>query len=481
MSLFLEKISIEKPSYLGRDNWELKNLNEITIIFGKNGSGKSLLLKSLLNQKNDSRHLTSPERAGNFQNNPDLANQESLASTRASQKQSNLSLDFRQRVISRINTLLTKRGFYLDGSEEEFSIENIEDAIKQLIPDFNFKITSTVPFFELKRIIDDENVSDKDQMSSGEAEIISVGLDVLTICEIWKLEKNEERILLIDEPDTHLHPDLQQRLASFIVDISKNYDTQIIIATHSTTLLSALGFYGKEKTSIIYLNPAQKEHIAIKFEKNLQELSTCLGGHALMGPLFNKPLLLVEGDDDYNIWSQVPRHGIVGISVIPCNGEEIFDYQKILEKLFNSLLDQSIKPSGFALIDNDKVLPAPDTTSQNHINFIKLNCHESENLYLSDEVLSEIGITWDYAKELIKSKANNHGNKEKFLLGCDDWDRKNGDFHNYIKEISFMIDPKNVSWTKRVGTTIGKNKPTGQLLDFLGENTVKCLWEGLVT
>ena len=42
--------------------------------------------------------------------------------------------------------------------------------------------------------------------------------------------------------------------------------------------------------------------------------------------------MLVEGDDDYKIWSQAPRHGIVKISVIPCDGQQIDKYQKLLEK-----------------------------------------------------------------------------------------------------------------------------------------------------
>ncbi len=54
-----------------------------------------------------------------------------------------------------------------------------------------------------------------------------------------------------------------------------------------------------------------------------------------MGPLFGSPILLVEGDDDYRIWSQVPRHHIVNLAVIPSNGDEIKHYQKTLESIFS--------------------------------------------------------------------------------------------------------------------------------------------------
>ena len=35
-----------------------------------------------------------------------------------------------------------------------------------------------------------------------------------------------------------------------------------------------------------------------------------------MGPLFGVPLLLVEGDDDYRIWNEIPRHHITSFAVI---------------------------------------------------------------------------------------------------------------------------------------------------------------------
>ena len=61
------------------------------------------------------------------------------------------------------------------------------------------------------------------------------------------------------------------------------------------------------------------------FDNYLKKLSSVLGGHALVGPLFGAPLLLVEGDDDHRIWSHVPRqpeHKEI-FAVLPCDGDEI--------------------------------------------------------------------------------------------------------------------------------------------------------------
>jgi len=45
-----------------------------------------------------------------------------------------------------------------------------------------------------------------------------------------------------------------------------------------------------------------------------------------------------------------------------------------------------------------------------------------------------------------------------------------------IGEISKILDPKNVHWTIRVGSRIGRAKPTGQLADFLGGDLLASLW-----
>jgi hypothetical protein len=269
----------------------------------------------------------------------------------------------------------------------------------------------------------------------------------------------------------HLHPDLQQHLANFLVHITSKYNVQMLIATHSTTLLSSLGYYGGEKTSVIYLNNSQDSQKAQRFNSTLQEISTCLGGHVLMGPLFGASILLVEGDDDYKIWSFIPRCNTVKLAVIPCRGaDQVINYQKTLEKLFSSIReDKSI--IGYALLDGDKNLP---NVPQDNIKFIKLNCKESENLYLTNEVLKSLNpeLDWEKAKAMIKSKANGYGEKQSTLEQCDSWDRKENSFKRIINELSYILDEKPIPWTIRVAQCIGKQKPEGQLAEFLGNDVI---------
>src|SRR5690606_2387662 len=210
----------------------------------------------------------------------------------------------------------------------------------------------------------------------------------------------------------------------------KQFDIQVSIATHSTSLLAALGQFGGTRTSVIYLDKVRNSFEARPFTSIQRELAACLGGHALMGPLFGAPLLLVEGDDDYRIWSQVPRHHNTNFSVIPSNGEEIHQYQKSLEAIFSALREPlDDRPAGYALLDGDKAKPQRSAERpQQHIRYIRLSCREAENLYLTDEVLQTIGIDWAAASPRIAEEAGRFGNKQEQLSSAPSWDRMNGDF-----------------------------------------------------
>jgi len=67
-------------------------------------------------------------------------------------------------------------------------------------------------------------------ISSGESELISLAIECLMFEE--ECVKGKENLLLLDEPDVHLHPDLQERFGQFLKENLKH--SRLIIATHST-------------------------------------------------------------------------------------------------------------------------------------------------------------------------------------------------------------------------------------------------------
>ena len=479
MPIHINEITIPRIAQLGGEAWKLENLTEVTVLFGRNGSGKSVMLRSWRDQSIDNVHYVTPERTGEMDLQPQYMREELEPTGRKNASSRNYMPEYRRRIVARIQAYFMSRGNYRGEDMVPGAPQHIEGFVNSLLTDFNLTITgSAVLPYELTRVENDEIIQNVDQLSSGEAQLVTMGLDILTIASMWEISKQQNRIILIDEPDAHIHPDLQVRFADFVFQIAEHFQLQVVVATHSTSQLAALGQFGGNRASVIYLNRKKLNYRAQTFGTVQKELSACLGGHVLMGPLFGAPILLVEGDDDYRIWSQVPRHHIANFSVIPSNGDEMKQYQKTLEQIFASLRENDDIPCGYALIDNDKPLPTPNEHNpQKNIKYLQLVCHESENLYLSNEVLSDMKTTWDEAKLKIKESANKYGEKAEDLLSSVDlWDRKNADIKSIINQIAQIIDPKSLQWTVRLGRVLGKEKPQGQIAEFLSNSVVNALW-----
>ena len=471
-----QPITISRPEFLGGGNWNLKGLNEITVVLGRNGSGKSQLLRSLRDKAPTSSHYVVPERTGEISFEASLMTEVGNAQSRRNRSNGNFSSNYRQEVVTRIQAYFTKRGTKrVDAIKHD--PEELLQALSIVLPDFTVRVKDENPFYELLRVKNGASVTSVSALSSGESQLLSLGMDILTIVGMWELDQTENRLLLVDEPDAHIHPDLQIKFADFLCHVQREYAVQIVVATHSTTLLSALGQFANKRLSVLYLNTEQLTLTAQPFTAVTRELSALLGGHLLMGPLFAAPVLLVEGDDDYRVWLQVARAGSIRLCVMPCNGEEIKQYQRTLERMF-SALSENTNLRGIALIDGDKPLPTPQPNNpQEYVRFARLECQETENLYITDELLKELGHeSWDVAKSKIFEAAKEFGNKGDSLRALVGIDRKLADIKPIISEIAEILDPKKLLWSVRLGKFIGKERPTGQLAEFIGEKTMQLIW-----
>ncbi len=68
-------------------------------------------------------------------------------------------------------------------------------------------------------------------------------LQAIQICAYVHLF--QPKILLLDEPDAHLHQNNERALANMLIEMTKKTKTKVIMATHSRTLLTALKDKGK--------------------------------------------------------------------------------------------------------------------------------------------------------------------------------------------------------------------------------------------
>jgi len=477
MNVHAPEIMIERMASLGGGHWTLRNLTAVTVLFGKNGSGKSVLLRKWRDVDPSSVHYVVPERTGEMDFQPGYLQEESDGARRRNSAVRNFVTDYRRRIVGRIQSYFLTRGNTRGETRPPGDPAEIERLMASLLPDFELSLLADFPPYTLTRVDGAERVTGIDQLSSGEAQLVTLGLDILTIASLWEIQGTAQRILLIDEPDAHLHPDLLARLADFVLQVATRFGLQVVIATHSTGFLSALGQFGGRDTSVIYLDRRSTELRARPFDAIAKETAACLGGHALLGPLLGAPLLLVEGDDDYRIWSQVPRHHVTTFAVIPTNGDEIKKYQRTLEVILGSLRDAQARPLGYALLDGDKAVPeSSGSNPQQFVAFVGMKCREAENLYLTAEVLQSLGTGWLEAARRVEQESGRFGSKASVLAEASRWDRRHGDLKAVMNEVATILDPKGLLWTQRVGTALGRQRPVGELAEFLGEGVVSALW-----
>ena len=81
---------------------------------------------------------------------------------------------------------------------------------------------------------------------------LSTGLKAFAIIKRLLLNQGlkERDVLVLDEPEVHLHPEWQLRYAEIIVLLQKTFNLTVVVTTHSSHFLEALDLYSKiHKTS----------------------------------------------------------------------------------------------------------------------------------------------------------------------------------------------------------------------------------------
>lgn len=343
--IHLEEAKFPGPESLGEI--KLSDLGGLTLLFGKNGSGKSRILRAFRDSDPVSVHYVAPERVGSFNFNPNFIQAELSPIGRTGGVAGNIATHYHDRALGRIASYFMKRGAEASPTAET-SAAAMAALVQDLLPGIAVRFQPEDPPVVLKRVKNDAPISSVDELSSGESQLLTLAIDVLTIAAIWALERRPKRLLLLDEPDTHIHPDLQLRFAGLLREVASNYSIQIVIATHSISLLSACAnVWPQGEVRLGYVKPGFSNIRCHPFDVVRRELTTCLGGHVLMGPLFGMPLLLVEGMDDFMVWSQAARQEPVSCAVLPCNGEEIVRYQKRLEELLGATQDVGLQGASY--------------------------------------------------------------------------------------------------------------------------------------
>ncbi|AZQ60967.1 hypothetical protein EI427_01670 [Flammeovirga pectinis] len=104
-----------------------------------------------------------------------------------------------------------------------------------------FEIGHDIHINSVKGIASDVIITDR---KGHELDLADLGYGISQLLPILlKIALDEHRSLLIEEPETNLHPKMQSKLADLIIDASQRYQTNFLIETHSEYLIRKLQYW----------------------------------------------------------------------------------------------------------------------------------------------------------------------------------------------------------------------------------------------
>jgi AAA15 family ATPase/GTPase len=162
-----------------------------------------------------------------------------------------LILEYRSREISQKAIDFTNKWLRLFGiadGVEFYNVEGVANTVyllkgseKVALADLGYGITQFLPI--IMRISLEQPIEDKKRV-----------VNIL------------KKTILLEEPETNLHPKLQSLLADFIVDAINTFEVRFVIETHSEYVIRKLQILTAEKkilpesTAIYYFNDPEKKH-----------------------------------------------------------------------------------------------------------------------------------------------------------------------------------------------------------------------------
>lgn len=460
-------------------NYRLNDLDKINLVLGKNGSGKSTLLKEIdTNLSNDDRigviKYITPERGGSLSYDPNVErNMTNNSNWLVSSRRKNQFNQFKEQTMVQYRKLEILSLRRIEKNLElrqnlEYTFDNVIEKINALLDNIYLKRTDS-DFSIFSKSSDEEIPSTS--ISSGEAELISLAIESLAFKE--ESIENKQNILLFDEPDLHLHPDLQMKFAKFLINLFKDRDIYyLIIATHSTSLIG--GFSASPNTRLSFQKSNGKVLNFEPINESYKKVIPIFGAHPLSNVFNETPIFLVEGEDEIRIWQQAIRSSEGSLKLYPCSVDGIGnmnEFEAHSNEIIESVYDNAV---GYSLRDGDGTTEELDDLS-NFIRF-RLNCRNSENLLLSDECLTSLEITFDDLVMRIEhwlEMSEDHPHFEvmnNFLESG--FDRRNFDTKVIRNDLLGIIgSPK--PWEIVVGQTIGMMRFDGEnessIVNYLGE------------
>jgi AAA15 family ATPase/GTPase len=165
---------------------------------------------------------------------------------------------------------------YLNAKVSPMDTFSFSQFVKKWLKEFeigeDIRIETQDQFDEIK-IIRNKKEYELIDMGFGMSKILSIVLSVAS--NACKEVGGETGLFLIEEPENHLHPKLQSKLADFFIDAKNRFGVSFIIETHSEYLIRKIQYLvmqSQSKDTSVEAQPSFPEQNETTKTPNLEEL-----------------------------------------------------------------------------------------------------------------------------------------------------------------------------------------------------------------
>jgi ABC-type cobalamin/Fe3+-siderophores transport system ATPase subunit len=282
------------------------------------------------------------------------------------------------------------------------SLQQLKESAPDLVAKINewleglFSVTVRTIEFD-PRV--DEFVTVKYSENRIEFDVVSSGAGLQQVIQMLAyVYLSRPRILLIDEPDAHLHSKLQARLGELFRRVASDLDAQVFLSTHSLDLIDTFS-----TNEVLVVDATQEEVFPIGANNDLVSAlvdANVVDVSALSRLLSSRKLVIVE-DEDLTILKAMDR--AVGGQlfsassrsyVLPAKGAGNFRAMADLGRILGRLTGTEFE---LAFIEDRDGMPDficegfLDSQGAEGVRALVLNRHEIENYLLEPELLLKAG------------------------------------------------------------------------------------------
>jgi AAA15 family ATPase/GTPase len=258
------------------------------------------------------------------------------------------------------------------------SLKEIRDIFDDFFSPMKFKDVhiDKSPFkFEIETA---QGEIDIDDLSSGEKEIFNI------FVRFHQLNP-ESSIILFDEADAHLHPDLERRYLESLKEITK--ENQLVLTTHSPEMMVAAGSENLFTVLKQYSEDQGNQFVKVTEDSHRHEiLSELMGSRGLVS--FNQRIVFIEGDEasaDRGIYEKFYPPSEYNISFIPAGNSSTV--RKISGQVNELLTSSTGFQQYFSIVDGDMQRSEEDPTNGNRL--FKLPVYHVENFLIDESIILE--------------------------------------------------------------------------------------------